>query len=267
MRRSFAPAKIILSGEYAVIYGYPGIAVPADVGITAMYEENFGRPDLKIHWSDAHPKWLVYVQKIINLCAEENRHLFGTLTIECDAPLGKGMGASTALIIAVTRALLGKDCVTIARLIEDELNPGHSGIDFETIWYNQPIEFRKGEESKIIRLEKDLLSDAELINTGTPEEATPELVAWMHDQSISDERAQEIESALQTIGRCTERIIQGEDIKSVIRDHHRAQVALGVVPKEVQKLIKNIEQDRGAAKVIGAGGRTGGGGMVLSITY
>lgn len=257
-RTSSAPGKIILSGEYAVVFGFPGIAVPAPVGVTAKYTEDLGRPDLQILWEDAHPKWLEYIEKIIQQCSEENEQLFGKLTIETDVPLGKGMGSSTAVIIAVCQALLGDNCENIARSIEDALNPGHSGIDFATIWHNSPIEFRKGEEPKMIRLEEELLKNTELIDTGTPNEQTPDLVAWIQ------ERGQEVEPALQAIGRCSERIIAGEDIKAVIKDHHQAQIELGVVPKAVQKLITKIEQDGGAAKVIGAGGRTGGGGMVLA---
>jgi mevalonate kinase len=42
-------------------------------------------------------------------------------------------------------------------------------------------------------------------------------------------------------------------------------VKLGVVPETVQKLIENIEKTGGVAKVIGAGGRTGGAGIVLAL--
>ncbi|MDD5469880.1 MAG: hypothetical protein PHO92_03755, partial [Candidatus Peribacteraceae bacterium] len=49
------------------------------------------------------------------------------------------------------------------------------------------------------------------------------------------------------------------------KEHHRAQVAIGVVPKAVQTMFAEIEKVGGAAKVIGAGGKTGGGGMVLAV--
>lgn len=67
------------------------------------------------------------------------------------------------------------------------------------------------------------------------------------------------------IASCTERLIAGESPLTVFRDHHRAQVALGVVPHAVQALIADIEEAGGAAKVVGAGGRSGGGGMVLAL--
>lgn len=257
-REASAPGKIILSGEYAVAFGYTGIAIPAPVGIHASYTEQLGQPGFVLHWPGVHVQWREYVEKIIERCRAENDHIFGSLTITADIPLGKGMGSSTALIIAICRALLGENCEVFARQIEDELNPGHSGIDFATIWQNCPIEFIKDQEPKMLRLETDILEGTQLLDTGAPNEQTPELVAWMQDKAV------EVQSALETIGRCSQRIIAGEDVRSVIKDHHQAQIALGVVPSKVQKMIKKIEQEGGAAKVIGAGGRTGGGGMVLA---
>lgn len=57
----------------------------------------------------------------------------------------------------------------------------------------------------------------------------------------------------------------GEALATVMREHHKAQVALGVVPAGVRDLIAAIEQAGGAAKVIGAGSRTGGAGIVLAV--
>ena len=70
---------------------------------------------------------------------------------------------------------------------------------------------------------------------------------------------------LKTIGNCTERLVRGEPLDAVMRDHNRAQITLGVVPPDVEKLIAAIEQIGGAGKVIGAGSRTGGAGMVLAL--
>jgi mevalonate kinase len=257
-RTSFAPGKIILSGEYAVVFGQPGIAVPTTRGFTAIFTENLQALELTIEWPDAHPLWKQYIDKIVTRCLEIEDHFFGTLKLSCNIPLGKGMGSSTAAVIAVCRALLGEDCETIARTIEDELNPGHSGIDFAAIWRGAPVEFQKDMEPKTVRLEYDLLTSGILIDTGEPTEPTPELVSWIRDKQES------IDTAIRTIGHCTERLIAGEDPTLVIRDHHQAQVALGVVPTNVQTMVEAIEKAGGAAKVIGAGGRAGGAGMVLA---
>lgn len=263
--------KIILSGEYAVVFGHSGIAVPSKEFLRITFEEG---PIKKVEWKE---EWRSYAEKVI-----EKTKKTGTWTIEGNLPLGKGMGASTALVIGCAKA--ADETVSIARMIEDEVNPGHSGIDFEVIWRNEPILFKKGEASKTIKL-PHLLEGTELIDTGQPEQATSELVAWVKERYDTESREESrshdkkneknqstilragprnIRDALETIGKCTQRILDGEDIKAVVRDHHRAQIALGVVPESAQKIIEEIERGGGAAKVLGAGSRTGGGGMVLA---
>ncbi|MDD5103256.1 MAG: hypothetical protein PHX93_02545 [Candidatus Peribacteraceae bacterium] len=263
-----AHGKIILTGEYAVVFGHPGIAVPAPLAMQATFEKNSGASALTLKWLgiSGGEAWEDYARKIILHVEQENSASFrGIVTIRNQLPLKKGMGSSTALVIALTRVLLGPQKRAEALAIEDAMNPGHSGIDFAVIWEERPLYFRKGQEPQVITLPKDLLRGALLVDTGTPNESTPELVAWVRERS-EDPRTQRVMlRALGDIGKCTERLRNGEDIRTVFRDHHRAQVALGVVPKPVQVLIREIERLGGAAKVLGAGGKTGGGGTVLAL--
>lgn len=259
-----AHGKIILTGEYAVVFGHPGMAVPAPLAMQVTFEENPTSRGLLLKWLGiaGGTAWEDYARKII-LHLEQNAALSfrGTVTIRNQLPLKKGMGSSSALVIALTRVLLGKQKRAEALAIEDAMNPGHSGIDFAVIWEERPLYFRKGQPPQEVALPKDLLRGAQLVDTGTPKEATPELVAWVKERA-DDPR---VKQALIAIGKCTDRLRRGEDIRTVLRDHHRAQVALGVVPKPVQTLIAEIERLGGAAKVLGAGARTGGGGTVLAL--
>lgn len=257
-RQASASGKIILSGEYAVVFGYPGIAVPSPIGMKAIYESS-QEEDIKIEWKDAPQGWIDYLGLILKHCKELGAEHGGQLSIINQLPLGKGMGSSTALVIAVARCLFGDDCRDKALAIEDAVNSGHSGVDFSVIWEGAPVLFQKGKDTRKIELKNDLLRGAILIDTGTPNETTPELVAWVR------ERESELTPHLEIIGQCTERLAAGEELQAVMHDHHRAQVALGVVPEEIQKLIAEIEDAGGAGKVLGAGARTGGGGMVLAL--
>ncbi|MCA9371036.1 MAG: hypothetical protein KC680_03700 [Candidatus Peregrinibacteria bacterium] len=256
-RTAHVCGKIILSGEYAVLFGYTGIAIPSSQELIARFTENTSTDEITLEW-DAHPLWITYAQKIIKHCREARSVAGGTLAIENHLPLGKGMGSSTALNIAITGVLLDHHYKEPALHIEDRLNPGHSGLDFAVIWNKQPMKFTKGSEPEPIHLPENLLKDACLIDTGTPHEQTPELIAWI------TERKEELQDALKTIGSCADRLLSGEDLATVIRDHHQAQCSLGIVTEEAKELIKKIEQEGGAAKVIGAGARTGGCGMILS---
>lgn len=257
-RTSFAPGKIILSGEYAVLFGYQGLAVPSSPGVQAVFEEDAVSGGIDIDWKGGE-MWQPYLEKIVGLCQKKNPELSGTLRIHTDLPLGKGMGSSTALIVAVTRVLLAEDSRVAALEIEDALNPGHSGLDFAVIWENAPVLFTKGIDPQRIDVSPGLLRGAILVDTGFPGESTTELVAWMRS------REHEIKEPLEVIGTCTRRLAQGEPLPLVMREHNKAQTALGVVPPEVRDMIAAIEQIDGAAKVIGAGSRTGGAGMVLAL--
>ncbi len=260
---SQAPGKIILSGEYAVVFGYPGIAVPSPQYLRVTFEKLTNREDILIDWPQISEDalWQTYAQRIISLCEQKSEKSTGILSIHSDIPLGKGMGSSTALVIAICRCLLGQECEIDARAIEDSVNPGNSGIDFAVIWKDKPLRFQKGIAPDPTQLRTDFLKCGSLIDTGKANESTPDLVAWVNERS----KESQIEEALREIGECTNRLLAGEDPLAVFRDHHRCQVALGVVPSEVQTLIAGIEARGGAAKVLGAGGRTGGGGMVLAL--
>ncbi len=267
MMRTFAPSKMILSGEYAVVFGYPGIAVPTTVGVEAMWEESGDAPMKIILEGLAGEE--SYARKIIDLCIQSSAGLrpassTGTLTIKNQIPVGRGMGSSTGLVIAICRVLLGPENRTQAVLVEDLINPGNSGLDFAVIWANRPVMFKKGSTPEPVSLNLDFLKNSTLIDAGKPSESTAELVAWMTLRFAQGDK--NVIAAFETIGQCTERLLAGEDPMAVIRDHHRAQVALGVVPEPVQKLIADIEKRGGAAKVLGAGARTVGGGMVLAFT-
>ncbi len=271
-RTATAPGKIILTGEYAVLFGKRGIAVPSAECVTVTWTEDVSMPDPVIVWgSKVEQRWTEYVERILFLLQEHIGPLHGTLGIACNIPLGKGMGSSTSLVIAISRCFLGKTCGKIALSIENEINPGHSGIDFAVIWANEPILYSQNREPEIVELPKDALKCATLIDSGTPNETTKELVAWMKNKYPAagtprpGSEEMTVYEAIERIGECTERLLRGESLRTVMRDHHRAQVALGIVPESTQRLIEEIEFDGGSAKVIGAGGRTGGGGMVLKL--
>jgi mevalonate kinase len=258
-RSAFAPGKIILSGEYAVVFGYPGLAIPSSIGLKAAFQEDVLSTGLSVDLPKLDDRWKIYISQIVAECAMHKKDAIrGRLTLEGKLPLGKGMGSSTAAVIAITKTLLGDDSLEVARKIEDTVNPGNSGLDFAVIWSEEPTVFKKGDAPVRADLPKDFLAHSHLIDTGAPNETTAELVAWIKGKK-------DTAAAIEIIGNCTERLLKGENLKTVMRDHHHAQCMLGVVPKSAQKVIAEIEAKGGSAKVIGAGARTGGSGMVLAI--
>lgn len=264
-----ATGKIILCGEYAVLFGKPGIAIPAPLSVTATFEKDPSLGDVIVEWDTNNQQpttndWHEYVDDIVNLCLSLGSIPPGILRIENTIPLGKGMGASTAFCIAIAKCLLGQDSKKQARMIEDALNPGHSGIDFAVIWNQKPIKFTKGAEVECINLPNVATSNFSLIDTDTPDQATPELVEWVQENYKDSEQ---VRLAIEQIGACClelQQVSSLPELKAVISKHHEAQCALGIVTDKAKSLITKIEQEGGAAKVIGAGSRTGGCGMILA---
>ena len=225
-----------------------------------MWENSQER--LQIVWTGQGKEgvWMASVLKIIKLIESRIGLLSGKLTLHNKIPLGKGMGSSTALVVALARCFLGNNCKDEALAIEDEINKGHSGIDFAAIWERRPIIITGG-RYEFIDLPKPLQYGF-LIDTGLPVEPTSVIIQRLKERAP---REKILMDSLETIGNCTERLLSGEDPLAVFRDHHRGQVRLGVVPPRVRTLIERIEQSGGAAKASRSGGRTGGSGMVVAL--
>ncbi len=257
-----ATGKIILAGEYAMAFGYPGIAIPSHETMRVRFRPaSGGGLTVVFQRDDFHPEWAMYAGRVAEILMHTTaKHLCGRLSVDTDLPLGKGMGSSTALVIAIARCLLGSRWREGALMAEDAVNPGHSGMDFAVIAEGKPILFQRGKQPKPVTLPRSLIAKITLLDSGTPNEQTPELVAWVRSREAG------LKAPLAVIGGCAERLLAGEDPRTVIREHHRAQVALGVVPPHAQAMIAAIDKEGRAAKVIGAGGRSGGGGMILSFS-
>ncbi len=258
-----ACGKIIVSGNMANTFGKRALAVPVDMHITATWDRSDDAQEgLSIVWDGQSESgvWINTARKISELIELRVGHLAGTLTIHNTLPLGKGMGSSTSIVAALSRCFLGKNCRDEALAIEDIINKGHSGIDFAVIWEERPIVIRK-DKYEFIDLPAQL-QNAFLVDTGLPAEPTSLIIQRLKEQAVKEKILME---AVETIGNCTERLLSGEDPLTVLPDHHRGQVNLGVVPRRVRSLIEKIEQLGGAAKAARAGTDKGGVGMVFGV--
>jgi mevalonate kinase len=265
MPRKLAHAcgKIILSGNISNSFGKRALAVPVDMHITTIWDKSDKtQGGLRIVWAGKREDgvWLTTARKISKLVEARVGRLSGKLTIHNTLPLGRGMGSSTAIVAALVRCFLGENCKDEALAIEDIINRGHSGIDFAAIWEERPIVIKR-DIYEFTDLPKPLRQGF-LVDTGPPAEPTSMILQRIR-QCVPREKI--LMDSIQAIGNCTERLLSGEDPLIVLPDHHRAQVALGVVPPRVRSLIERIEQSGGAAKATRSGGGTGGVGMVFAV--
>jgi len=258
-----ACGKIILSGNTANRFGKRALAVPVDMHITATWDKtDITQDGLCIVWPGRKTGsiWLTTVRKITKLIEAQIGSVSGTLTIRNTLDLGKGMGSSTAIVVALARCFLGKNCKEEALAIEDIINRDHSGLDFAVIWEERPIVIQ-GNHYEFTELPEGLQRGF-LVDTGLPAAPTSIIVKRLKERMTTEKGLMD---SVDTIGNCTERLLSGEDPLTVFPDHYKGLVDLGVVPPRVRALIEKIQQSGGAAKPGRFGCATGGAGMLFAV--
>lgn len=284
MKRLIArsPGKVILTGEHAVLYQQPAIALAVDCYSTAQLQPLPGSP-LKVNLPDlsiqqtfddlqglrqrlhaTHQGFLVG-QQALPLCRADELAAYccnqgGQLSVTSDIPFGAGMGSSASVLAAIARVSDAKASRShIAKHASDceQLVHGRSsGIDVQTSVLGG-VQTRYGKTLAPI----DQVPSFQIIHTGTPQASTSEVVNHVAQQTFERQKfgalAEEMAHCLHSGDR--------QGFLQCIRANHRLLVALGVVPPPVQALIRDIERQGGAAKISGAGSHIGeAGGIVIA---
>ncbi|HEU4326684.1 MAG TPA: mevalonate kinase [Roseiflexaceae bacterium] len=178
-----APAKLILCGEHAVVYGRPAIALPL-AGIRARVALSDGPPSsgVVVEARDLQRRWALgdtpddpLSQLAADLLA---RFGLGTdpdllLTIESDIPIASGMGSGAAVASALVRALARRfghepTPAQVSDLVfqsERRLHGTPSGIDNTVIAFEQPIWFVRAAPN---RASSDILNTSDQTDNTAP---------------------------------------------------------------------------------------------------
>ncbi len=167
-----APAKLILCGEHAVVYGCPAIALPLD-GIRARAAVADGRAgsgilvvarDLRRRWRVADDPGNPLSELVASALEYFDTHPLTRspahplthmpdlkITITSTIPIASGMGSGAAVATALVRAIAGHlgrslapaEVSALVYTSEQRFHGTPSGIDNTVIAYERPIWFKR----------------------------------------------------------------------------------------------------------------------------
>jgi mevalonate kinase len=167
-----APAKVILFGEHAVVYGEPAIAAPFNTlqaQVTATSAPHGSglsiispASSLRLHVTlanDTADNALIYAAQLV-LKALTKAPPDLTLELHSNIPIGGGFGSGAAVSTALMRALSaalgepleGEALNDLVYQVEKLHHGTPSGIDNTVIVYNQPVYFVRGTAPQIFQV-------------------------------------------------------------------------------------------------------------------
>lgn len=252
----FAPGKLILSGEHAVVYGYRAVAAAVSRGTTVTLTERPG-PSTVASDYDADPRvW----PALATIVPAEGLGV----AIASDLPIGCGMGSSAALAIATVRALASREgreagfeeCFAKGFLVERVFHGTPSGIDHAVSARGGAVIYRRdGPEITELALPRPLR--LVVADTGAPGD-TARMVAGVRDRGCAAE-LRRIAAVAEMVSAHLQR---GEDPGPLFRENHRLLRAIGVSTPMLDAVCAAMEAAGATgAKLAGAGG----GGVAIAV--
>ena len=256
---SFAPGKVILTGEHSVVYGYPAIAMPVNLGVTI----NINKIEGPSECPEAHldPRLWTAMRTIVPEYGYN-------ISIKSTLPMGRGMGSSAALSVALVRAMAAinkkkvnfKEQLKQAMDIERIFHGNPSGLDHTVSALGQSVYFKKSDGITYSPFKTPDFSFL-VVDSGTTG-STIEMVRQVAYASMTTNT----QNTLKDIGEVTEQIYRAlqnerlEDMGQLCLQNHRLLQELGVSTATLDHIVsESMSMGAWGAKLSGSGG----GGIVL----
>jgi mevalonate kinase len=261
-----APAKVILSGEHAVVYSKPALVSAINIRLKFnLFEGKAKTKDKNILLISSKVKEYLEKEKIVF------KNKFFDFKIESEIPVGRGLGSSAALSVAAVASFLEfyagrnfeKEIVNnLAFQVEKHFHQNPSGVDNSASCFGGLILYQK--KIKLTNLNYKITKEFEeklfLIDSGKPKETTGEMVDSVKT-IINEKILVEIEK---TVNKLIISIKKEDKIlfKQCLIDNEKLLEKIGVVSKRTKKLLGNLSKF-GFGKVTGAGGCKTNSGFIL----
>lgn len=274
-------AKVILTGEHAVVYEQPAIALPLpDMSLTAtLTERQHGQIILAPGYHGPLDEMAEMYEGVRQLIVRLLRHfaapnLAFKLKITSSIPEERGMGSSAATAVAITRAFFNYFDMPLTNpelqkwaSIEEAITHGSSsGIDAATVAHDIPIWFIKGQEPTPIPM--DLSATLIIADTGIHGQTGLAVSVVRQRLMFNEDDAAERIEKLGNISNIARQTLANDDIQTLGAAMNDAQVhlsALGVSHPELDKLV-NASLQAGALGAKLTGGGVGGAMLALTDT-
>ncbi len=258
---TFAPGKLILMGEHAVVYGHPALAMAVDRGLHVKLTLRPGPTGLDQPFAD-DPRLhraLLTVLPATGVCVR----------IESTLPIGRGMGSSAALAVALARGSLTLEGSDIndaavnerAFAVERIFHGSPSGIDHTVIMRGGAVLYRRTASDP--EFETFALPELPIvvIDSGSAGN-TADMVKAVADQRSTNEPYLEQMGALLLSTRAA---LLGGDIPTIGQawhENHWLLRAIGVSTPVLDEIVRTaVGAGAAGAKLAGAGG----GGVVIAL--
>ena len=275
--RYSAPAKVILTGEHAVVYGKPALVSAIDLRLTATAKFTDSIPQEK----GVHAVYSAVTSYLKKQSITYNKNPV-TIHTSTKIPTGRGLGSSAAFSVASVAAIL--DLVTdgvsfsndiinsIAYQVEKKFHANPSGVDNSAsslgglIFYRKEFEFLKFISSLPYKIPDSIQSHLYLIDTGKAAESTAEMVNFVGKEYNNN--PQRMEQLLMQIEKTSKRLVVSlikEDpdfFCQCLEKNEKLLEEIGIVSKNALQMKEQL-LPYGIGKITGAGGRKKGSGFML----
>jgi mevalonate kinase len=277
-----APAKIILVGEHAVVYGKPAIAVPV-LSLRAYAEVEPSAGGLRILSADLNEMVPVNInaEAIDNALALTARLVLRklattapdvTIRLHSDIPIASGLGSGAAVSTALARAL----CAALNKqLRSEELNAlvyevekvyhgTPSGIDNTVIVYERPVYFVREQPIETLAIGGEFV----LIVADTGKSASTRF-AVESVRALYDSNPEDVQHILDEIGALVSRAracIEGghaTELGRLMSRNHTLLQQLMVSSPELDRLVAAALEAGALGAKLSGGGR--GGNMIALV--
>jgi mevalonate kinase len=283
---AYAPGKVILFGEHAVVYGRPAIAVPVDqVRARAVVTADPRAPAGKIHIvapdvgmdSDlgelpSNDPLAVALRGVLSALGNP-RPLACTVRITSTIPVAAGLGSGAAVSVALIRAFssfLGRplpdEQVSLLAYEVDKLHHGNpSGIDNTVITYAAPVYFMRGQAIETFPVPTPFT--LVIGDSGVPSPTAIAVSSLRQAWQAEPDRYERYFDQVGFISQAARQSIEGgqpESLGSLMDENHALLCEMGVSSLELDRLVQ-VARSAGAlgAKLSGAGR---GGNIIALVT-